>query len=386
MSQAADTFEMTAKTFEGLEAVLAEELKTLGASAIEPGKRAVTFEGDQAMLYRANLHLRTALSILVPVHSFIADDEEELYRKALQVEWDGFFDATQTFAISFAVNSTLFRHSQFAALRVKDAIVDYFRKKKGKRPSVDKDNPDIRINLHISGNRVVLSFDSSGTPLFKRGYRIWQSEAGLNEVLAAGMIKLAGWNDDRDMIDPMCGSGTLALEAAMMALNIPAGYYRNDFSFFRWPDFDRGLWEKIRREAGTQIRQKMNARLFASDVSARNIERAKHNARLFPDDAVTFDIRDFFDSPAATLPALVIMNPPYGERLATDEDVPAFYHQIGDTLKQRYSGCQAWIISSNLEAIKSVGLKPSRKIPLYNGPLECRFMRFDLYTGSLKTK
>lgn len=376
-------YQQIAKTFQGLEPVLADELRDLGAENIQVLKRAVSYDGDNAMLYKANLHLRTAIAVLVPVESFLAEDPEELYRKAMQFPWDSFFRVTNTFSIQSSINSPYFTHTQFASLKLKDAIVDYFRKKTGKRPNIDRENPEFRINLHIHNKEVTISFDSSGDALFKRGYRQRHSEAPLNEVLAAGMIALSGYKADRIFVDPMCGSGTLPIEAAMVAMNMPAGYFRREFGFMHWGDYDATLWNSIREAGKEGIRKHLHFPVIGTDILPENIDKSKRNAHLLRCNALKFGVRDFFDfERPGDGPLHIMINPPYGERLENETDLVRLYKAIGDELKKKYTDGQAWIISSNLDALKHLGLKPSRKITLYNGALECKFECFDLYEGS----
>ena len=381
-----ESFLQTAKTFQGLESILAEELERIGATEIAKGHRSVTYSGTKETMYKANYLCRTALSVLVPVESFTAESPEELYAKALEIDWDDFFLPENTFAINPTIQSEFFPHSQFASLKLKDAIVDFFRKKRGKRPSVERENPEFRINLHIRKDEVTISFDSSGEPLFKRGYRLRQTEATLNEILAAGMIMLTGWDGKKNLADPMCGSGTICAEAAMIALNMPAGYFRKSFGFMNWPDYDADLWHTIRRTAKEGIRKSSECLIIGADISPDNIERARINLQQFRLNQLKLAVKDFFDFelPDAN-DALIIMNPPYGERLDAEKDISVLYKHIGDHLKKNFTGCEAWIISSNIDALKSIGLHSSAKYTLFNGPLECRFMQFKLYEGSRKS-
>lgn len=379
-------YQQIAKTYQGLEPVLAEELKNLGAENIQVLKRAVSYEGDNALLYKANLYLRSAIAVLVPVDHFLADSPDELYEKACRIPWEQFFNWNDTFVINHSINSTHFSHSQFAALKLKDAIVDYFKNKAGKRPSVDREFPKMRINLHIHNKDVTISFDSSGEPLFKRGYRQRHSPAILNEVLAAGMILLTGWKGEKTFIDPMCGSGTLPIEAAMIALNIPPGYHRHEYGFMHWGDYDDSIWRDIREEARHNMLKSIDYQIIGSDLLAENIEKAKKNAHILRCNQLKFAVRDFFDFDLTGLkPALVMINPPYGERLESETDLGEFYQSVGNELKSRFDDCEAWIISSNMEALKMLGLHASAKYQLYNGPLACKYQRFELYEGSRKS-
>lgn len=372
-----------AKTLFGLEQVLADELTALGATGIEPHNRAVSFMGDKAMLYKANLWLRTATRILAPIHTATAFNEDSLYKAALQVDWGQYLSLDQTFAIHASINSKLFNHTLYVSQKVKDAIADQFRRRHGQRPNVDTDNPNVTIQVHVYNDQVTFFLDSSGESLHKRGYKVSIYKAPLSECLAAGMILLSGWDAKQPLYDPMCGSGTLLTEAALIARNIAPGLYRADFGFTHWPDFDKALFTRIQKEARAAERENP-VRIFGSDVSMQALAEAKDNldsAEL--EDAVELKQVAFEQGAAPAESGMIITNPPYGDRIEKD-DIVAFYKTIGDTLKQRYNGWQAWILSGNLEALKFVGLRPSRKIPLFNGPLECRFNRFDLYAGSKK--
>ncbi|MFZ5551776.1 MAG: THUMP domain-containing class I SAM-dependent RNA methyltransferase [Bacteroidota bacterium] len=376
---------MIAKTVQGLEKVLAAELENLGASEITPVKRAVTFKGNKSLLYQSNLHLRTALSVLVPVDSFEAGNPDELYEEALKTDWTSLFNPEQTFYISHSINSPHFSHSQYAALKLKDAICDQFRKSNVKRPSVDTENPDIRINLHIYGTTVTLSLDSSGEPLFKRGYRQRQATAPLNEVLAAGIIKLTGWDYQSNFIDPMCGSGTFCIEAAMMALDIAPGLLRHRFAFMNWKNFDAALWKELTEEAKRKKQKELPVKIIGSDIDPNIIAKAERNASFIRSNQLRFASRDFFDFELPAGKNLVVFNPPYGIRLESD-DLSGFYRNIGTTLKHKFTGTEVWMISPEHEALKEIGLKPSARYTVFNGPLECRLQKFELYTGSKKQK
>ena len=381
-----NNYEQIAKTYQGLEQVLADELKDLGATEIKILKRAVSYEGDNELLYKANLYLRSAIAILVPIETFVAENPDDLYEKALKIEWDQFFAWNDSFIIHHAISSTDFSHSQFAALKLKDAIVDYIKNKTGKRPSVDKEDPKMRINLHIFNNNVTISFDSSGEALFKRGYRQRHSEAILNEVLAAGMILISGWKGEKTFVDPMCGSGTLPIEAAMIALNIAPGYYRHEYGFMNWGDYDRELWLSLRDEARSKMKKSLDFPIIGSDLSVDNIEKCKKNAHVLHCNQLKFAVKDFFDfNIDEHKPSILMMNPPYGERLESETDLGLFYKSIGDELKTRFTDCEAWIISSNMEALKTLGLQSSARYNLFNGPLPCKFQKFELYVGSKKS-
>ena len=376
---------LIAKTFQGLEPVLADELRALGAENIVPVKRAVTFTGDKALMYRANLHLRTALRILVPTKRFRARNEEELYRRVQDLDWSEFFGVNQTFAIDSTVNSTVFTHSKYVALKTKDAIVDQFRARTGERPSIDTERPDVRINLHINDQEVTISFDSSGDSLHKRGYREPGHRAPLNEVLAAGMLQLSGWDGTKPLLDPMCGSGTILMEAAMLGSGMAPGLARHYFGFMGWRNFDREMWDEIRHKADGMV-DKSGLHIVGSDVSPRALDLAAQSRDRFDfTDQIRLVRKDVTLFRPDSEGGIMITNPPYGERLAK-EDINGFYKAIGDQLKKEFSGWQAWMLSANFSALKFVGLRPSRKIVLFNGPLECSFRRFDLYAGSKKGK
>ncbi|MCU0432664.1 MAG: THUMP domain-containing protein [Bacteroidia bacterium] len=377
-------FRMVAKTMPGLEAELARELVKIGARNVEEHRRAVSFVGDKGTMYKANYLLRTALRVLMPVEQFEASNEQELYDGIRRIDWEQWMGPDDTLAVDATANSEFFDHTFYLAQKTKDAIVDQFRDKHGRRPSVEKFSPTLRINIHVNEASVTVSLDSSGDSLHKRGYREDTGRAPLNEVLAAGMIALSGWNKRSRFIDPMCGSGTLLIEAALLATNVPAGWFRESFGFQRWRDYEPELWEKITEGAISRINNE-TVEILGSDVSYNVLRKARENIKLAKvDDIVKTACQDFFDSePPSQGAGLVMLNPPYGERMAQD-DVAALYKQIGDTLKKKYSGYQAWMITSNPDGLKAVGLRPSRKIALWNGPLECRFVRYDLYEGTKK--
>lgn len=378
-----DTFKMVAKTMAGLEGVLAEELTAMGAQNVEPLYRAVSFEGDKQLMYKANYCCRTALRILKPITSFVARNELALYNNIFKIQWHEIFNINETFAIDAVTSGNYFTHSQYAALKVKDAIADEFREHFGARPSVDVDNPDLRINVHIENEKVTVSFDSSGESLHKRGYRKNVDKAPMNEVLAAGLIKLTGWQCDCNFVDCMCGSGTLPIEAAMLAMGLPAGFFRKKWGFMTWHDFDKELWQNVMLDAGAEM-EEFNYEILASDRSAKAVEIAKaniENAHLQYD--IKLSKQDMFDVVPPKGGGIMIINPPYGERLE-EKDIINLYRGIGDALKKNFKGFEAWIISSNKDALKLIGLKPSKKIDVYNGPLECKFEKFDIFEGSYK--
>ncbi len=377
-----EKFEIIATTIFGLEEVLAAELKEIGATNIEILSRAVKFKGDKAMLYKCNLLLRTAVKVLMPIKTFTAANEQQLYDNIKKIDWNDYFSYNRTFAIDGSTYSEVFTHSKFVALKSKDAIADQFREKYSIRPSVDPVNPHIRINVHINDRTVVVSIDSSGAPLSKRNYRLALTDAPINETLAAGIILLSGWDRTCDFIDPMCGSGTFPIEAALIANNIPSGRNRK-FGFETWGSYDEDIWNEVKAESESKIINS-EVKIFAQDIDNQAIDIAFANAkRAGVQDLITFDKIDFFHSSHDTGSGIVVMNPPYGERLQVDE-ITNFYQDMGSRLKHFYQGCDAWIISSNYQALKNFGLRTSRKIKLFNGPLECRLQKYELYQGSKK--
>jgi putative N6-adenine-specific DNA methylase len=389
MESGTENYPMTAKTQYGLEDLLVDELKRLGASNIEKHNRAVSFEGDKGFMYKANLCLRTALRILKPIKSFNIVNEEGLYREIGKINWEDYMGVDDTLAIDCALNSDFFTHSQFMAQKAKDAVVDQFRNKYGKRPSVDLEHPTLRINLHIFKNTCTVSLDSSGESLHKRGYRDQTNLAPINEVLAAGLVLLSGWDKRTPLLDPMCGSGTILIEAAMIANNIPAGYFRKGFGFEHWRDYDAALWDTIFNAAIDKISEE-HLQITGVDISSNvtriagdNIQHAKVEDTVKVFNSSFQDFEPWEHITKTTGRPLIIMNPPYGERLDTD-NITELYKSIGDTLKKKYAGCDAWIITSNPDAMKAIGLHGTRKITLYNGPLECKFLKFSMYDGTKK--
>jgi putative N6-adenine-specific DNA methylase len=379
-----DKMKLIVKSLFGLEAVLADELKALGAKEIVQSNRAVIFSGDMALLYKANYYLRTALSILMPVGEFRIKSADDLYRKSLLIEWDRYMDVENTFSVTPVIQSQLFNHTGYAGLKLKDAVADYFRNIYGKRPSVNPAAPDILINLHVSNENVTVSLDSSLIPLFKRGYRQEQAAAPLNEVLAAGMLLLTGWNASTDLIDPMCGSGTIPIEAGLMACNIPAGRFRKSFGFQNWKGYAPETLSKIIREGEEGIR-KSPVGIKGSDISENAISQAERNViSAGLKETISLDISDIGKLKTPENKGTVIINPPYGERLLP-EDTDSLYEMIGTILKHNFFGYTAWIISSNKKSLKRIGLKPKEKHILYNGALECSFNKYELYQGSLKS-
>lgn len=372
-----------AKTLYGLEDVLAAELTILGASEVRKVNRGVLFSGSKELMYRVNYCSRTSLSILHSIENFRIASKDDLYRKTSEIDWSSLMDAESTFSVVPVVNSSLFTHTGYPALIAKDAIADYFRKKTGKRPSVDTIDPDIIINLHISGDHADISIDSSGMPLFKRGYRTGQPLAPLNEVLAAGILLMSGWDASAPLTDPMCGSGTIPAEAGLIACRVPPGKFRKEFGFMKWKDFDNTLFLKVREQNDSMIR-KSPVRISGSDISEQAVRQALNNIRNAGLTAsVTIEVADFRDLRPAEGPGFLFINPPYGERLRPD-DLNDMYSMIGTTLKHSFTGHKAWIITPGKELLANIGLKPRSKQILFNGSLECILAEFELYPGTKK--
>jgi putative N6-adenine-specific DNA methylase len=380
-----ENFKMIAKTFFGFEEILAKELQQLGAQEVEIGTRAVSFKGDKGFMYKANLSLRTALKILKPIYYFKATNDQNLYKGIQGIDWSKYIGENQTFVIDTTIHSDNFKHSQFVSQKAKDAIVDQFREKTGQRPSIDKDFPDLRINIHIDRDQVSVALDTSGASLHHRGYRTATNIAPINEVLASGMLLLSGWDGSSDFLDPMCGSGTLLAEAAMIACNIPANINRKEFAFEKWNDWDNDLFDQI-IDALLKRTKEFHHTIIGYDKAPSAVQKAKDNIRNANlDDYVSIIQGDFFESKKEnTGPLHMVFNPPYGERL--NIELERFYREIGDTLKNNYPNTNAWFITANLEALKFVGLRPSRKIKLFNGSLEARLVKYEIYEGSKKGK
>lgn len=376
---------MVAKTFFGFEEILAKELQQLGAQDVTPGTRMVQFAGDKGFMYKANLSLRSALKILKPIYYFRVTNEAALYKGISGIDWSKYLNANQTFVIDSTVHSDKFNHSEFVSQKCKDAIVDQFRSRTGQRPSVDKDHPDVRINVHIDRDQCSVALDTSGASLHHRGYRTATNIAPINEVLAAGMLLLSGWDGQGDFLDPMCGSGTILAEAAMIACNIPANINRKEFAFEKWSDWDNDLFDVIVESSLKKVRE-FHYTITGYDKAPSAVQKAKDNIRNANlEEYITIKEKNFFDTQKETKgPLHVVFNPPYGERL--DIQMERFYADIGDTLKKKYPGTNAWFITANLEALKFVGLKPSRKIKLFNGSLEARLVKYEMYEGSKRTK
>jgi putative N6-adenine-specific DNA methylase len=377
-------FELIAKTMQGLEEVLAKEITELGGDDVQIGRRMVSFKGDQKLLYKSNLYLRTAVRVLKPICSFKAGDADEVYVKVREIEWEKIFSIEQTFAIDTVVYSELFRHSKFLSYRVKDGIADYFIDKFGKRPSVSITNPDIYIHVHISHDTCTVSLDSSGESLHKRGYRVEQTEAPLNEVLAAGMLLLAGWDGQCNFIDPMCGSGTLLIEAALIALKIPPGIYRKSFAFEKWKNFDQELFDKLVNEESDE--RPFKYKIYGSDNSPSAISTAQKNVSgASLNKYIELETRAIQRIEKAPENGMLVMNPPYGERLAP-KDLLTLYENIGERLKHAFTGYTAWILSYREDCFDMIGLRPSARIRLMNGALECEFRKYEIFSGKRKDK
>ena len=380
-------FQMLAKTFKGLEEVLAKELVELGANNVQIERRAVSFTGDKRMLYMANFCLRTASRILVPIAQFKARHTDDIYEQVKQIDWSEYMTTKMTFQIDATVYSDYFRHSQFVTYRVKDAIVDWWMERGGVRPSVKLTNPDLYLNVHIGGDIVTVSLDSSGESLHKRGYRVANTQAPINEALAAGMLLLAGWQGQGDFYDPMCGSGTLLIEAALIARNIAPGIYRKGFAFEKWANFDADLFEDVysddsREREFTHKIYGSDAGFYAMQTAMKNVESAGLQRDI---EVKQIRVQELRLADKDTDGALVMINPPYGERLAQDKDVMNLYKDMGTALKHQFSGATAWIISSNDEALKCIGLRPAKRVRLVNGDLDCWFNQYVLFKGDHKT-
>lgn len=373
--------DFAAKTFAGLEGVLSNELKALGAKNIEQGRRVVTFSGDKRLLYKANLSLRTALRVLVPVKSFKVSNIDDVYIGVKSIEWDNIFSIDKTFLIEETVYSDIVSNTRFATYKAKDAIADYFSEKYGKRPNVSVANPQIFINLHISNNKCTISLDSSGEPLYKRGYRVAQTIAPMNEVLAAGLVLLSGWDGKSNFMDPMCGSGTIAIEAALIARNIAPGIFRKHFAFEDWRYFDSNLLDELYNDDSAEIEFKH--KIYASDINRGALESAKKNiAAASLTKNIELNVSDFMELAPPPSPLCIITNPPYGERIKAD--IEKLYSNIGSTLKHKYTNTTCHIISSSRDGFNSLGLKPSSSLRLFNGEIECEFRSYRIFGGKFR--
>lgn len=375
-------FELIAKTFMGLEQVLAQELTQLGANNIQIGRRMVSFTGDKELMYRANFQLHTAIRILKPIAKFRAKSADDVYDEIQKIDWKLYIEEGKTFSVDSVVYSEEFRNSRFVTYKVKDAIVDQFREKTGKRPNISVSNPDIRLNIHVAEYDCTLSLDSSGESLHRRGYRQESVEAPLNEVLAAGMILMTGWKGETDFIDPMCGSGTLPIEAALIARNMAPGVFRQGYAFEKWPDFDADLFDHIYNDDSQE--REFEHHIYGYDIDMKAVNTARLNVRaagLTKD--ITIEQADFKDFKKPENASIMVTNPPYGERISTPNLLQT-YKMIGERLKHQFMNNDAWILSYREECFEQIGLKPSIKIPVYNGSLECEFRKYAIFDGKLK--
>lgn len=375
-------FELIAKTFMGLEPVLAQELTQLGADNVQIGRRMVSFTGNKEMMYRANFQLHTAIRILKTIKRFKARSAEDVYEAVKQIDWQKYILDGKTFAVDSVVYSEEFRNSRFVTYKVKDAIVDQFRENTGNRPNISISNPDIRLHIHIAEDDATLCLDSSGESLHRRGYRQESVEAPLNEVLAAGMIMMTGWKGDTDFVDPMCGSGTLLIEAALIARNISPGVFRKEFAFEKWPDFDADLFDAVYNDDSNE--REFNHHIYGYDIDMKAVNTARLNVRAA---GLTKDISvenaDFKNFTKPANKCIMVTNPPYGERISTP-NLLATYKMIGERLKHQFAGNEAWILSYREECFEQIGLKPSIKIPVYNGSLECEFRKYAIFDGKMR--
>lgn len=376
-------FEMKVTTFFGLEEVLAKELQQLGGRDVSVFKRGASVTGDIGFLYKLNLSLHSALKVLVPLTKFEANNEQELYDAVKQIKWENFISVTDSLMVESVLNSDLFTHSLFVSQKVKDAIADRFRETTGRRPDVDLIHPSFKLYVHIFKNEVNIHLDSSGEPLYKRGYRSDINQAPMKEVLAAGLVKLSGWEPHQLLVDGMCGAGTIAIEAALWANNIPPGYFRSDYTFMKWQNFDQKLFDTVYDGCINKIKDN-KVEIIANEIDERTVKKAKINVKNAKvDDVVHCNHQSFFDLNVERKGGVVILNPPYNERMPLAE-TEKLYKEIGDKLKKDFKNFIAWIITSSPEGVKSVGLRPSRKIQVYNGSLDCRFLKYELYEGTKK--
>ena len=375
-------FELIAKTFQGLENVLAKELTDLGADNIQIGRRMVSFTGNKELMYRANFSLRTAIRILKPIKHFKAESADQVYNAVKAIEWNQYLDNDTSFAVDSVIFSKEFRHSKFVAYKVKDAIVDYFREKTGSRPNISITNPDLQLNIHIAENECTLSLDSSGESLHRRGYRQEAVEAPLNEVLAAGMILMTGWDGECDLIDPMCGSGTIAIEAALIARHIAPGVFRKEYAFEKWQDFDKELFDRIYNDDSQE--REFTHKIYGYDINRNAVDIAIRNVKAAGlSKEIEVAQQDFHQFTQPAEKSIIITNPPYGERISTP-DLLGLYRTIGERLKHQFLDNDAWVLSYREECFDQIGLKPSIKIPLFNGSLECEFRRYQIFSGKYK--
>ena len=375
-------FELIAKAFMGLENVLAQELTQIGANNVQIGRRMVSFTGNKELMYRANFQLHTAIRILKPIRHFKAHSAEDVYEEVQKLDWSKYIGEGKTFSVDSVVYSDEFRNSRFVTYKVKDAIVDQFRERTGNRPNISVANPDIKLSIHIAEDDATLCLDSSGESLHRRGYRQESVEAPLNEVLAAGMILMTGWKGETDFIDPMCGSGTLLVEAALIARNISPGVFRKEFAFEKWPDFDQELFDHIYNDDSQE--REFNHKIYGYDIDMKAVNTANFNVRAAGlTQIIEVKQADFKDFKKPANKSIIVTNPPYGERISTP-NLLGTYKMIGERLKHEFGGNEAWVLSYKEECFESIGLKPSIKIPLYNGSLECEFRKYTMFEGKLK--
>jgi len=375
-------FELIAKTFMGLENVLAQELTQMGANNVQIGRRMVSFTGDKEIMYRANFQLHTAIRILKPIRHFKARSAEEVYDEVKKIDWSLYIEKGKTFSVDSVVYSEEFRNSRFVTYKVKDAIVDQFRENTGTRPNISVSNPDMRFHIHIADEDATLSLDSSGESLHRRGYRQESVEAPLNEVLAAGMIMMTGWKGDTDFIDPMCGSGTLLIEAALIAQNMSPGVFRKEFAFEKWSDFDRELFDRIYNDDSQE--RPFNHHIYGYDIDMKAVNTARLNARAAGlTNIISIEQADFKNFKKPANKSVLVMNPPYGERISTP-NLLGTYKMIGERLKHEFMGNDAWVLSYREECFEQIGLKPSIKIPVFNGSLECEFRKYAIFDGKMR--
>ena len=375
-------FELIAKTFMGLEPVLAKELTQLGANDVQIGRRMVSFTGDKELMYRANFQLHTAIKILKPIHRFTAHSADDVYNEIMKLDWTTYLDGDRTFAVDSVVFSEDFRHSKFVSYKVKDAIVDQLRERTGKRPNISVTSPDLRLHIHIAEDQCTLCLDSSGESLHRRGYRQSQTEAPINEVLAAGIIMMTGWQGETDFIDPFCGSGTFLVEAALIARNMAPGLFRKEYAFEKWSDFDAELFDNIYNDESQE--REFKHHIYGYDIDVKAVNTALQNVKAAGlSDCISVDVQDFKDFTQPQEKSIIVTNPPYGERISTP-DLLGTYRMIGERLKHQFTGGDAWIISYREECFEQIGLKPSIKIPLYNGSLECGLRRYQLFDGKMR--
>ncbi len=364
----------------GLETLAAQELEQLGAHSVTPGFCGVAFEGDRPLLYRANLWARLPFRILVKLKTFPCQDAQDLYRGIQTLDWSQYLTPDFTLAVNATGKNQHLNHTHFTALQVKNAITDQQQQTVDDRSNVEIQNPDVRINVFIDQDFCTVSLDSSGNSLHRRGYRPAVGAAPLKESLAAALIQLSDWQPEQAFYDPLCGSGTLPLEASLKALNIAPGLFRDRFGFETWPDFDLSLWEQLLQKAQSSRIETLSASIGGSDRDAGVVEQAIANAQnCGVGDRVWFAEIDLADVSAPATSGVLFCNPPYGERLGQDSDLGAFYKLLGDILKQRFKGWTAFILSGNKELSQSIGLKSSQRIPVFNGSLPCQLLKYELY-------